>query len=115
MIDKFNNFVAKDKGSGTGAQVLQMRMTQLSFPDCSVVHDRLRESHPDFPEVTERTVYNYVHKVRESHGIPAVKASSRQFAMVPPTEPGEQAQVEAELNLPKSLMHYAKIAADSDF
>lgn len=43
----------------------------ISFPflSSSRVHDYLKEHHPDFPPVCERTVHNYVQFIRKKHNL----------------------------------------------
>ena len=58
------------------------------------MHDLLKEHYPDFPAVSPKTVYNYVMKIRQEHGLPAVSASERQYSCIPETAPGRYAQVD---------------------
>jgi transposase len=57
------------------------------------VHDWLKEAHPDFINVSERTVYNFVMQVRNKYALAKV-FSSRQFTMVEELPYGQQAQVD---------------------
>ena len=67
----------------------------FDYPDTSAaqVHDWLKEHHPDFPEVTPRTVYNFVMFVRQKHNIP-FEPQSREYFPVEELPYGEQAQVD---------------------
>jgi len=67
----------------------------IEFQDTSTaqIHDWLKEHHPDFPEITPRTVYNFVVFVRQKHNIPFVKLS-REYFPVEVLAYGEQAQVD---------------------
>ncbi len=51
------------------------------FEDTSAaqIHDWLKESHEDFPEISPRTVYNFVMYVRQKHNIPFVRPSREYF------------------------------------
>ncbi len=69
---------------------------QLSrCPEASAaqVHDWLKEHHPDFIKVTEKTVYNFVLYVRNKYSLPK-PFDVRQYMMVPELEYGKQAQVD---------------------
>ena len=57
------------------------------------IHDWLKENHPDFPDVTQRTVYNFVMFVRQKHNIPVV-SHYREFFPVQELPYGEQSQVD---------------------
>ena len=57
------------------------------------VHDWLRECHPGFVEVSDRTVYNFVLFVRDKHRIAKV-FTSREYCKVQELPYGQQAQVD---------------------
>jgi transposase len=65
------------------------------YPDTSAaqIHDWLKEQFNDLPEVTPRTVYNFVMFVRQKHNIPYV-APTREFFPVEDLPYGKQAQVD---------------------
>ncbi len=63
----------------------------LSSPQ---VHDRLLEHYPSFPDVTPRTVYSFVQRVRKEEDIPVGHESLREFARVEQMAYGKQAQVD---------------------
>ncbi|MCF0195454.1 MAG: IS21 family transposase [Bacteroidaceae bacterium] len=63
----------------------------LSSPQ---ILDHLKEHFEDFPEVSEKTVYNYVMRIREEEDIPKQGVPSRQTRKLPELEYGEQAQVD---------------------
>ena len=58
------------------------------------VLDHLKEHFPDLPVVSEKTVYNYVMRIREEEGIPKQVEPTRQMHKLPEFEYGEQAQVD---------------------
>ena len=66
-----------------------------TFPDTTTaqIHDWLKEHHPDFPQVSTKTVYNFVMYVRQVHNIPVVKPT-RDYLPVEELPYGEQAQVD---------------------
>ena len=51
----------------------------LSSPQ---VHDRLLENYPDFPDVSPRTVYSFVQRIRKEEDIPIEHQTLREFAHV---------------------------------
>lgn len=61
---------------------------------CPQVHDRLLENFESFPDVTPRTVYSFVMKVRRDNGIPVASADERSFSRVPRLPLGRQMQVD---------------------
>jgi len=66
-----------------------------NFPDTSTaqVHDWLKEHHSDFPQVSAKTVYNFVMYIRQVHNIPVVKPI-REYLPVEELPYGNQAQVD---------------------
>lgn len=74
------------------------------YPDSSTaqIHDWLKECHPEFPEVSPRTVYNFVMYVRRKHNIPFVPIV-REYFPIEELPYGEQAQVDfGEYNMLQS-------------
>lgn len=65
-------------------------------PDTSSaqMHDWLKEHYADFPDVTSRTVFNFVMKMRQNYGIAKEVANERQYSPIPDAGPGEYAQVD---------------------
>ena len=63
----------------------------LSSPQ---VHDRLLENYPDFPDVSPRTVYSFVQRIRKEEDIPIEHQTLREFAHVEQRPYGKQAQVD---------------------
>jgi len=65
------------------------------FPDTSAaqMHDWLKEHYLDFPDVSPRTVYNFVMHVRQAYSIPFVK-QERDYMPVEEMPYGQQAQVD---------------------
>src|SRR5690554_773988 len=65
------------------------------FPATSAaqIFDWLKETYPDLPPVTERTVYNFVMFLRMEHNLPKDPAQ-REFFAVEVTPYGEYAQVD---------------------
>lgn len=57
------------------------------------MHDWLKEHFPDFPAVNQKTVFNFVHYVRDKHQLPVVK-TERQFQVIEELPYGKQAQVD---------------------
>ena len=66
-----------------------------SFPDTSAaqMHDLLKEHHPWFPQVSQKTVFNFVQFVRNEHNIPKVEPI-REYACVAELAYGLQGQVD---------------------
>jgi hypothetical protein len=58
------------------------------------VHDWLKEHFTDLPNVTEKTVFNFVLHVRGKHGIPKPFCNQRDYEKVDELPYGKQAQVD---------------------
>jgi len=69
------------------------RLTQFQDTSTAQIHDWLKEHYPDFPEVSPRTVYNFVMFVRQEYNIPVVKVC-REYFPVEELPYGEQSQVD---------------------
>ena len=65
------------------------------YPDTKAaqMHDWLKEHYPGFPEVTPKTVYNFVMWVRQRHNIP-IPDPHREYSIVEELPFGKQAQVD---------------------
>ena len=64
----------------------------LSAPQ---IHDRLRENFRDLPDVTEKTVFNFVNRIRLTHDIPKEQEKSfRPYEKQSETPYGKYAQVD---------------------
>jgi transposase len=75
------------------------RLTEFQDTSTAQIHDWLKEHHPDFPQISTRTVYNFVMFVRQAHNLPFVKPL-REYFPVGELPYGEQAQVDfGEYNL----------------
>lgn len=57
------------------------------------VHDWLKEWHPDFPKISQKTVYNFTLYIRSKYGLPRVFAG-RQYRMVEEQPYGRQMQAD---------------------
>jgi transposase len=66
-----------------------------AFPDTSSaqMHDWLKEHHPDFPPVSQKTVFNFVQHLRDRYNIPKAE-SVREYVCVPELPYGLQGQVD---------------------
>lgn len=66
-----------------------------TFPDTSAaqMHDWLKEHYDHFPEVSSKTVYNFVMRVRQQHNIPKT-GKQRDFCIIPELPFGKQSQVD---------------------
>jgi len=66
-----------------------------SFQDTTAaqMHDWLKEHFTEFPVVSQKTVFNFVHYVRDKYQLPVVK-TERQFQVIEELPYGQQAQVD---------------------
>jgi len=85
------------------------RLTDCDEASAAQVHDWLREKHPEFPDVDEKTVYSFVLMVRQKHNIPKV-FTSRVYEQVKECEYGSQAQADfGEFNMTDVLGKRRKV------
>lgn len=85
------------------------RLEQYRDTSAAQMHDWLKEYHADFPEVSQKTVFNFVSWIRKKHRLPVVK-EHRQHQMVEETPYGHQAQVDFGVyNMRSSLGHRVKV------
>lgn len=74
------------------------------------VLDHLKETYPDLPEVSDKTVYNFVMAVREAFSLPKGKEEVRQMAKLPDPDYGKEAQVDwGEKNMMTSTGRWKKV------
>lgn len=81
------------------------------YPETSAaqMHDWLKERHADFPDLNRKTVFNFVHWIRNKHNIPKL-SSQRQYFVVEELAYGKQAQVDfGEYNLRTSTGSRVKV------
>lgn len=75
-----------------------VRGTLEEYPYISAarIHDWLKECYPDFPEVCDKTVFNFVEKVRCKYGIGKKSEARirRDYEKLPDTPYGEYAQAD---------------------
>jgi transposase len=69
------------------------KLSEYQDTSAAQIHDWLKEHHPDFPDVSSRTVYNYVMFIRGKHNIP-IEPKYRDYFPVEELPYGEQAQVD---------------------
>lgn len=74
-------------------EFVKQKLSEFQDTSTAQIHDWLKEHHPDFPDVSTKTVYNFVMYVRQANNIPIVKPL-REYAPVEELPYGEQAQVD---------------------
>lgn len=80
-LDRYREFIVK-------------QLQDYPFLSSPQILDHLKEHFEDFGSVSDKTVYNYVMRVREEEGIPKSSEHVRQMHKIPDCEYGEQAQVD---------------------
>lgn len=80
-LDRYREFIVK-------------QLQDYPFLSSPQILDHLKEHFEDFGSVSDKTVYNYVMRVREEEGIPKSSEQVRQMHKIPDCEYGEQAQVD---------------------
>jgi transposase len=72
---------------------IRERLSMFRDTSAAQMHDWLKEHHTDFPKVNPKTVFNFVHWVRNKHNLPVV-ATPRHYEVVEELPYGKQAQVD---------------------
>jgi hypothetical protein len=112
--EDFDNFL-EQKGNRTPLldpyrEFMVKYLNKFQDTPSAVIHDRLKEHFPHFPQVDPKTVYNYVMRLRLEHCLPRITASERQYSAVPDLPPAEQAQVDfGEKKLRSSSGQWVKV------
>lgn len=83
--------------------VLQL-LGKYPFMSAAQVHDRLRENYPDMKVVSDKTVFNFVKRIRKTHDIPKEEEGGcRPMCKLPESPFGMYAQVDfGEKWMPKA-------------
>jgi len=96
ILSAYENYVAE-------------RLSKYVDTSAAQVHDWLKEAHVDFPEVSPRTVYNFVMFVRQEHNIPFVRGI-REYFPIEALPYGEKSQVDfGEYNMRMSTGKRKKV------
>ncbi len=69
------------------------KLSDYQDTSAAQIHDWLKEHHPNLPEISPRSVYNFVVFVRQKHNIPFIKID-REYFPVQELPYGEQSQVD---------------------
>ncbi|MCR6638771.1 MAG: IS21 family transposase [Sporocytophaga sp.] len=85
------------------------RLERYQDTSAAQMHDWLKECYPDFPQVSQKTVFNFVHWVRDKYNLPRIKPE-RQYHPVEECAYGKQAQVDfGEYNMRTSAGKRVKV------
>jgi hypothetical protein len=88
---------------------VKIKLTQFPGTSAAQVHDWLKEFDDNFPEISPKTVYNFVVWVRQQYHIPKIKYQ-RDYFIVEELPYGKQAQVDfGEYNMRKSTGGVKKV------
>lgn len=68
-------------------------LKSIPFASTALIHDRLKETEKDFPEISPKTVYSYVMAIRAKYDLP-LEQSVREMMMVEELPFGFQAQAD---------------------
>jgi len=70
-----------------------VRLDKHQSTSAAQMHDLLKEHYPDFPEVSPKTVFNFVMGVRQKYNLPKI-VCEREYMLVDELPFGKQAQVD---------------------
>ena len=72
---------------------VKIKLEQYPDTPAAQMHDWLKEHYDHFPEVSPKTVYNFVMWVRQRHNIP-MASTQREYCIIEESAYGQQAQVD---------------------
>jgi len=93
-LDYQESLSSRDKVLDPYEVFIKSRLEACSEASAAQVHDWLKEHFSDLPDVTEKTVFNFVLHVRGKHGIPKPFCNQRDYEKVDELPYGKQAQVD---------------------
>lgn len=88
-----NGMVNRSKVLTEYEPFVKQKLSEFQDTSTAQIHDWLKECCPGFPQVSPRTVFNFVMYVRQLHNIPVVKPA-REYFPVEELPYGQQAQVD---------------------
>ena len=88
-----NNQSDRKKDLLTFEEFVKNRLEQFQDTSASQMHDWLKEKHGNFPQVSPKTIYNFVMWVRQKHNLPKISAV-REYMIVEELPYGKQAQID---------------------
>lgn len=86
-------FSQKEKLLEPYTDFVRNNLKQFRDTSAAQMHDWLKEHYPDFPSVSAKTVFNFVHWVRQQYNLPH-SDTLRSYELVEETPYGIQAQVD---------------------
>lgn len=90
-------------------EFVRIRIEACLEASSAQVHDWLKECHPHFIEVSEKTIYNFVLHVREKYNL-LLEFAIREYQQVPELPYGRQAQIDfGEYNMTNSGKQRKKV------
>ncbi|MBW6492874.1 MAG: IS21 family transposase [Lentimicrobium sp.] len=93
-LDYQEKLSSRDKVLDPFESFVRSRLEACPDASAAQLHDWLKEHFTDLPDVTEKTVFNFVLMVRGKHGIPKPFCNHRDYEMVDELPYGKQAQVD---------------------
>ena len=93
FLDYQDDIKARKSGLDPYEGFVKIKLEQYPDTPAAQMHDWLKEHYAHFPEVSPKTVYNFVMRVRQTHNIPKI-SHSRDFCIVEELAYGRQAQVD---------------------
>ncbi len=99
----------RKKVLGPYEKFIKERLEQYPETSAAQMHDWLKEFYSDFPQASQKTVFNFVHWVRDKHNVPRIKPQ-RDYTPVEELPYGKQAQVDfGEYNMRSSTGKRVKV------
>lgn len=88
-----NNQSDRKKDLYSYEDFVKSKLEQFHDTSASQMHDWLKEKHEHFPQVSPKTIYNFVMWVRQKHNLPKI-SPQREYMIVEELPYGKQAQVD---------------------
>ena len=88
-----NNQSDRKKDLFSYEDFVKSKLEQFHDTSASQMHDWLKEKHEHFPQVSPKTIYNFVMWVRQKHNLPKI-SPQREYMIVEELPYGKQAQVD---------------------
>ena len=98
-LDFIESQTSRNKVLGPYERFTMEKLEEVPEASTAQIHDWLKEHYANFPDVTEKTVFNFVLHVRTKYGIPK-PFNHREYTRVDELPYGKQAQADfAEYNM----------------
>jgi transposase len=108
-LDYQERLIYRTKKLSVFEDFIKQRIESCPQASSAQVHDWLKEYHPDFKDVSTKTIYNFVLHLRDKYGLPKL-FNTRPYCMVEELAYGKQVQADmGEYNMTDTEGHRKKV------